>query len=52
MQFSGTYPLQFTNVWNGTKVLFDDNISEIAAFKKRLEVHIKCLGTLTFVIIF
>jgi hypothetical protein len=35
---AGTYPLQFTNVWNGTKLLFDDNITEIAAFKNRLEI--------------
>ncbi|WJX39428.1 hypothetical protein P8452_26972 [Trifolium repens] len=32
----GNYPLQFTNVWNGTKLLFDENIPEIKAFKTSL----------------
>ncbi|KAK2392301.1 hypothetical protein QL285_065676 [Trifolium repens] len=32
----GQYPLQFTNVWSGTKLLFDDNIPEITAFKASL----------------
>ncbi|MCH98552.1 replication protein A 70 kDa DNA-binding subunit C-like, partial [Trifolium medium] len=28
----GVYPLQFTNVWNGTKLLFDTKIPEINVF--------------------
>ncbi|WJX96853.1 hypothetical protein P8452_77997 [Trifolium repens] len=29
----GIYPLQLSNVWNGTKLLFDENIPEIKEFK-------------------
>ncbi|WJX62047.1 hypothetical protein P8452_47086 [Trifolium repens] len=32
----GSYPLQLTNVWNGTKLLFDDKIPEIQAFIESL----------------
>ncbi|WJX79954.1 hypothetical protein P8452_63017 [Trifolium repens] len=32
----GSYPLQLTNVWNGTKLLFDDKIPEIQAFIQSL----------------
>ncbi|GAU36987.1 hypothetical protein TSUD_150220 [Trifolium subterraneum] len=32
----GLYPLQFTNAWNGTKLLFDENIPEIKTFKNSL----------------
>ncbi|GAU32460.1 hypothetical protein TSUD_64100 [Trifolium subterraneum] len=30
--WDGVYPLQLCNVWNGTKLLFDPTIPEIAAF--------------------
>ncbi|WJX42669.1 hypothetical protein P8452_29876 [Trifolium repens] len=32
----GSYPLQFTNVWNGTKLLFDEKIPEIKSFLESL----------------
>ncbi|GAU51524.1 hypothetical protein TSUD_413880 [Trifolium subterraneum] len=32
----GVYPLQFTNVWNGTKMLFDPEIPEIKTFSNSL----------------
>jgi hypothetical protein len=33
----GVYPLQLCNVWNGTKLLFDPTIPEIAAFISRFK---------------
>ncbi|XP_045789228.1 uncharacterized protein LOC123884216 isoform X5 [Trifolium pratense] len=32
----GVFPLQLTNVWNGTKLLFDRNIPEIKVFQNSL----------------
>jgi hypothetical protein len=32
---AGSYPLQLTNAWNGTKLLFDEKIPEIKAFLER-----------------
>ncbi|XP_045805054.1 uncharacterized protein LOC123898203 isoform X2 [Trifolium pratense] len=32
----GSYPLQLTNVWNGTKILFDTSIPEIEKFRASL----------------
>ncbi|WJX70134.1 hypothetical protein P8452_54278 [Trifolium repens] len=32
----GSYPLQLTNAWNGTKLLFDEKIPEIKAFLESL----------------
>ncbi|XP_045816584.1 uncharacterized protein LOC123909747 isoform X1 [Trifolium pratense] len=32
----GQYPLQLTNVWNGTKILFDPSIPEIENFRRSL----------------
>jgi hypothetical protein len=31
----GTFPLQLTNIWNVTKLLFDDNLPEITDFISR-----------------
>jgi hypothetical protein len=36
----GVYPLQLTNLWNGTKLLFDTTIPEIQEFTKRLQSNI------------
>jgi hypothetical protein len=32
---SGVYPMQLTNVWNGTKLIFDTSVPEIKAFLTR-----------------
>ncbi|WJX52408.1 hypothetical protein P8452_38524 [Trifolium repens] len=37
---TGTYPLQLTNVWNGTKILFDANLPEIKAFVASLPKNV------------
>ncbi|WJX14832.1 hypothetical protein P8452_05041 [Trifolium repens] len=37
---TGTYPLQFTNVWNGTKIMFDHNHPEIKAFVASLPKNV------------
>ncbi|WJX28081.1 hypothetical protein P8452_16842 [Trifolium repens] len=35
----GVYPMQLTNVWNGTKLLFDTSVPEIKAFLTRGHCH-------------
>ncbi|MCI30409.1 replication protein A 70 kDa DNA-binding subunit C-like [Trifolium medium] len=34
----GNYPLQLTNVWDGTQLLFDQTIPEIKAFLSRFNI--------------
>jgi hypothetical protein len=36
---SGVYPIQLTNVWNGTKLVFDTSVPEIKEFLSRLELR-------------
>jgi hypothetical protein len=38
MYFLGIYNIQLSNVWDGTKLLFDENIPEIKTFKDRYQL--------------
>jgi hypothetical protein len=45
---SGVYPVQLTNVWDGTKLLFDPAIPEISAFAQRFGLSHPLLPVLSY----